>query len=136
MIYQLKELVAIEPILDLIKKRQDIFKIPIKKISDYLYGAVADKESIVLIDEKNKEIRGVLYGSIEQWNGEYVLFIHLCVVDPEQKNTTFEFLSRLNKWGKEKGLKKMIFSTERPKGFIRKYKFKQIGVVLSKQIGG
>ena len=136
MIYQLREIVAVEPLLKLIKKKEEIFDVPLKDIADYLLKAIVDKNSIVLIDEKDKEIRGVLYASIEEWDNEDVVFIHLCVIDPQQKNTGFEFMARINKWGREKGIKKIIFSTNRPKGFIRKYKFKQESFILSKEVGG
>ena len=136
MIYQLKELVAVEPLLRLIKKKEEMFDIPLKDIAEYLLEAITDKDSIVLIDEKDKEIRGVLYASIEKWDNKDVAFIHLCVIDPKQKNTGFEFLARLNKWGKMKGIEKMIMSTKRPEAFQRKYKFKYVSTILTRAIGG
>lgn len=134
MIYQLKELVAIEPLLKLIKKRKDIFNLPLKDIADYLLEAIRDDNSIVLIDEKDEDIRGVLYASIEKWDNKDVVFIHLCVISPEQKNTGFEFLARITKWGEKKKVSKIMISTVRPRGFINKYKFKQTAFILSREI--
>lgn len=134
MIYRLTEKWAIEPIVKLIEIRDDIFKIPKKKLGKYLLNALTDKNSVIFIDEKDKILRGFVFASVEEFNGEDVCFIHSCIIDPKQKNTGFEFMARLKKWCENKGLKKMVIGTDRPEAFIKKYKFKYETTLLSKDL--
>lgn len=134
MIYQLREKLAIPALIRLIAKYQDKFPLPLETIVRYLVEAVEDEDSVVLIDEEDKEVKGVLYATIEFWDGERVCFIHLCVILPSQRHTGEGFMSRIIHWAREKGAKKLVISTERPKEFERKYKFKLSSYILEKPI--
>ncbi len=131
MIYQLVEPLAIRPILELMSKRQDIFDIPLEQVAKYLFESVEDDNSLILIDEKDEIIGGVLYASVEEFNGEDVVFIHACMINPTLKNTGFEFMARVRRWADSKGLNKILFVTDNHvEGYMRKYNFTNMGTIL------
>jgi len=134
MIYKLTEKWAIEPIIKLIEERNDIFNIPKDKLGKYLLEALIDENSVIFIDEKDKKIRGFVFASIEEFDGEDVCFVHSCIIDPEQKNTGFEFMAKLKKWCNEKRIKKILISTKKPKPFEKKYKFTYKSTLLEKEV--
>jgi len=137
MIYQVTIAEAVKPIMKLIKEKKEVFDISEDKLLEYLNRSVSGDDAILLVDEKDKDVRGFLFASIEEWDGQDVVFIQACVSEPHQKNTVFEFIAKLKVWGRKKGLNKMVFVTERnPQPYERKYKFKLNGYILTQDIGG
>lgn len=135
MIIQINEPFSIEPIIKLILEKKETFTIEPEKLVSYFLSAIKDKNSIVLVDEKDKEIKGFLFASVEELDGRDVCFIHTCLIDKKSPYTGFEFLSRLEKFCKERKLGEIDFITQRSKdGFEKKYKFKEKGILLTKEV--
>lgn len=135
MIYTLKEKWAIEPIKNMILKRSDLFKITEDKLKERLTDGIENEASIIILDEKNGKVNGFVFASIENFNGEDVCFISACIVSPEMKQTVHDFIAKLKKWSKEKGLKRMILSTENHiEGFKKKYGFKYHATLLDMSV--
>ena len=131
MIYEISEELVIEPILNMIKARKDIFKIPEEKVKRYLQEGIQDKNSIIIIDEKDKKINGFVFASVEEFNGEDVCFIHSCIVDMSMKYTVHDFIARLRKWSKERNLTAIIMSTpNHVEGFKKKYGFEYLSTLM------
>lgn len=125
MIYQLREEWAIDPIVKMIGEKKDLFKITLEKAKNFLIKGISDELSIVLIDEKHKNLNGFLFASIEEFDGEDVCFIQTCIIVPDMEYTGYDFIARLKKWSKEKDINTIIMSTNSHKnGFERKYGFK------------
>jgi len=132
MIFQLREECSIIPILNMIVARNDLFDINSEKAKYYLEQGIKSDSSIIIVDEKDKKINGFVFASIEEFNGEDVCFIFACVVSPDMKQTVHDFIAKLRKWSKEKGLKKMLLSTKtHPEGFSKKYGFKYESTLMS-----
>ena len=125
MIIQLREEWAIEPVFNMVIDRADLFDIQKDKLRKYLEDAIKNESSIILLDEKDNRIDGFVFASVEEFNGEDVCFIHTCIVANEKKYTVHDFIARLKKWSKPKGIKTLIMSTNKhEKGFERKYGFR------------
>ena len=132
MILQLREEWAIEPIFQMVIERADLFDIQKDKLRDYLEDAIKNDSSIVLLDEKDNRIDGFVFASVEEFNGDDVCFIHVCIVAKEKKYTVHDFIGRLRAWSNERGLKTMIMSTNKhEKGFERKYGFKYLSTLMT-----
>lgn len=132
MIYKISEVQAIEPIVKMFDDRKDLFNIPPKKVRDYMANAIQDKLSIILIDEKDHNLNGFLFASVEDFNGEEVCFIHTCIIVPDMKYTGHDFIARLKKWSIERNIKTIFMSTKSHKdGFERKYGFKFHSTLMS-----
>lgn len=132
MIYQLREIWAVEAILKMIEDQKELFKIPMDIVKKYLIKGIKDELSIILIDEKEKFLNGFLYASIEEFNGAEVCFIHACVIVPDREYTGPDFMARLKKWSKEKNMKEIFLSTDKHEvGFEQKYEFKYHSTIMS-----
>ena len=132
MIIQLREEWAIEPVFQMVIDRADLFNIQKDKLRKYLESAIENDSSIILLDEKDEKIDGFVFASVEEFNGEDVCFIHTCIVAKGKKYTVHDFIARLRKWSKEKGIKTLIMSTNKhEKGFERKYGFKYLSTLMT-----
>lgn len=132
MISQLREKQAIEPIFKMVIDRGDLFNIQKEKLLKYLEDAIKNETSIILLDEKDNKVDGFVFASVEEYDGEDVCFIHTCIVAKDKKYTVHDFIARLRKWSREKGIKTLIMSTNKhEKGFERKYGFKYLSTLMT-----
>jgi hypothetical protein len=148
MIYRLTEEWAIRPIAEMMLRRAEVFKIPTNKLIQYLLKGVKDTNSVIIVDEKDKDVRGFLFASIEEFNGEDVCFIQSCVIeprtgngekDPELLNCGHEMIEKLRKWCVQKGIVgegKMLISADLDKVdlYKRRYKFKPHAMIMTRDI--
>lgn len=132
MIIQLREEWAIDPVFNMVIDRSDLFNIQKEKLREYLESAIKHDSSVIFLDETDNRLDGFVFASVEEFNGDNVCFIHSCIVSKEKKYTVYDFITRLRKWSKEKGIKMMIMSTNKhEKGFDRKYGFKYHSTLMS-----
>lgn len=113
----------IPKILDLAK---NIGGTDLKTLEKMLIEGLTSKKSKILISEKNGEVCGFMYASIEEFEGEDVVFIQSAYNKPdsEERYTVFEFITKLRLWAKENNIRWIYTMTRRNiKPFIRKYKF-------------
>ena len=100
---------------------------PIDKLKKMLIEGLTSKQAKIFIDEKNGEVRGFIFATVEQMEGEDCVFIQFCVIKPikEERYIGFELLLKIRLWVKDLGLKYIYTMTPRSsKPFIRKYGFK------------
>ena len=91
----------------------------------------------LVVDKRDEEVRGFIFATIEEFEGDDVVFVQFCVLKPckEDKHTGFELLAKLRAWGKDRGARKMVSIVRRePKGFMRKYNFNLHGYVLTRPL--
>ena len=134
MIREIDNPLLLNKILELAKNIPDT---PLPTLEKMLIEALTSKEAKIFIDEKNNEIRGFIYASVEQWQGEDVVFIQFTVIKPiqEERYIGFEFITKMKLWAKEKGIKSIITVVKRnPKPFMRKYHFINEGTVLKMDV--
>lgn len=142
MIYQVKEEMAITAIAEMIFKQPDVFKTPEAEVIRYLYQGVKDEDSVIFVDEKDSEVRGFIFASVEELDGRKVCFIQASVIDPKHRNTGFELIARLNRWALDKGLEgrdRMVmgFTADkkgRKRAFERKYKFREYSIFMARDV--
>jgi len=122
-------------ILELAK---DIPHTPLPILEKFLIEALTSKKAKILISEnKQDELVGFIFATIEEWQGEDVVFIQQCVIKPlkEERYIGFELLTKIKLWAKELNLKKIIMVTQRnPKPYIRKYHFNMEGTILKMEV--
>ncbi len=124
----------------LIPKLVDMAKVvpgaPIEHMADVLIEAVYDeKGSRIFVDEKDGVVKGFIYGSLEHWQGEPVVYVQLCVVLPTERYSCHELLARIEAWARENKIKHIIFVTMRNwKAYARKYHFAFDGTVLKRSV--
>lgn len=129
MIYELTSTLEVQRIIDL---GRDVVKAPIEILRKKIINAITHQDSKVFIyRNKDAEIKGFIFGTMEEMDGEDCVFIQMCVVDPKhidrqaERLLTLELVAKINEWAKERGIKTMYFLTHRnPAAFERKFKFK------------
>jgi N-acetylglutamate synthase-like GNAT family acetyltransferase len=101
-----------------------------------LARAISRPDAVVYVDDFKGEIRGFIYASIENFDGEDVCFVQFCVVKPEIASyVCFELLGRVRVWANERGLKWIYTMTARNyKPFMKKYKFEFAYTVLKRRV--
>jgi hypothetical protein len=108
---------------------------PLAALEKMLLEGIRDPKSHIIIEKKNDEVRGFLYASIEGFRGELVAFIQSCYISPKAPNIGFEILTSVRNWAKDNKIEKMVMITPRSwKGFERKYKFKAVSTVMTKEV--
>lgn len=108
-----------------------------EQVKEHLISALTHKDGKVFVDKGVHGYRGFLYCSSEQLDGKNVLFIHLCVIKPgdKQRALTNELISFAEKYARSIGLGTMVFLTSRnPKAFERKYKFKLEYYMMTRKV--
>lgn len=135
MIYQLREKWAVAPIMRMMRKMPELFRISESKALNYFIRGLKDENSIIIVDEKDQELNGFLFASIEELEGNDVCFIHTCIINPKRKETGFEFIGRLRKWCGEKNIKNIfMMSNTHIKGYSQKYKFETYATIMKLKV--
>lgn len=102
-----------------------------------LYETMKREDGLILVSVKDGVVGGFIIATVENWQGEDVVFIQLCVINPDhlEKYTGFTLLAEVRLFAKDKGLKTIMMSTPRsPKGYMRKYKFSLEGYILKRSV--
>ncbi len=109
---------------------------PMETLRQKLIQGMRRNDAKVYIYEKNGEVMGFIFSTVEEYNGEDAVWIQFCVTQESAgPNITQELLGRVKSWGKELGFKDMYFVTQRsPKAFERKYKFTTAGTLMRRGI--
>lgn len=135
MVYELTNSLLINRLLEMAKVVPDV---NVKTLEKMLVEAITSKLSKIFVEEKGDEIRGFLLASVEELDGEDVIFIQFCVIKPmsqKENNVGFELLNRVRLWGRDLGINYIYAITKRsPKGYIRKYGFEYYANLLRKKI--
>ena len=133
MIMQLSNILYIPKLLDLAR---DVDNVNISVLEKSLISGMGNKDVRVFIYEKNGNTKGFIFGSIESWRGEDVVFIQFCVIRPDDnKFIGNELLTKMIEFAKEYKLSTLVMVTDRePKAFMRKYDFKPDGIIMKKEV--
>lgn len=118
-------------ILDMAKEIPDT---PIDVLEKMLLEGIGSKDARIVIDKKDNTIRGFIFGTIEKFQGEDVVFVQSCYVSPKAPNTFHDLVANVNAWAKEKFIKSILCMTHRPEAFARKYKFKVLTHVVKREV--
>ncbi len=116
-----------------IKLAEIVPNTPIEKLKRFMFLTLNQKNTKAYIDNRDGEILGFIYASIEEFDGERCVFIQFCVIKPcsEDKYIGFELLNKMKLWAKENNITQIYFATARdPKAFIRKYHFEFHSTIL------
>jgi len=132
MIYETKNVLLIPRLLEMAKTIPDL---PLPELEKMLIGGINSPNTKIFVEEKEDDIRGFMFVSIEGFDGQDACFVQVCAVKPTEENIVFEMLHRVKLWAKEKNVEYIYFITKRsPKAFERKYHFKYYGTVLRKRV--
>jgi len=135
MILEVNSPLTIPRILELARKMPDL---PVDSLEDMLIKGLSSEKSKILVDDKNGNLRGFMYASIETLDGQAVVFIQASYIKPDQNGAKFighEFISKMRAWAREKNLKYLYIMTPRnPKPYTRKYKFEFYTYVLRRRV--
>jgi len=114
---------------------QHIDDIPIQALEKMLTEGIADKNTKILVEKKEEDVRGFVFANIAEFQGEDVVFIQACYISPKTPNIGFELLKRLKDWAKEKDIKGLVMMTSRnPKSWTRKYGFKHALNIMKRRV--
>lgn len=132
MVIEIKNPVLIPKILELASR---IDKFEVDSLKNMLVDAITRDDSKILIEKKDEEVRGFLLSTVEFFNGEEVIFMQACYIEPDAPQAGHEMLNKIRQWGEDLGLKNIYFISRRdPAAFLRKYKFDMVSHVLRRRI--
>ena len=144
MICELTSVFDVPKIVDLSRM---VIRAPIEVLRKRVMNAITHPDSKVYLDRTDEnDIRGFIFGSIEEMNGDTCVFIQLCIVKPVPQNPTkedivherqisLELLNKIREWARERGIKIIYFMTPRnPKAFERKFKFKLKSYLMFQEV--
>ena len=125
---------SVNKILELAK---DVKNTPIEKLKRFLLESLNNPNAIIYVDRVNDDIQGFVFATVEQWQCEDALFIHICAIKPipEEKYVGFELLTKLKLFAKDRNIKMLLMATQRNyKTFERKYGFSFEGTILKMEV--
>ena len=134
MIRQIDNPLLLNRILDLAKNIPDTNIMVLEKM---LIEALTSKKAKIYIAERNNEVVGFIYGSIETIDGNDCVFIQSTYIKPdnEERNTGFEFLNRIKSFAKDNDVRNIYILTKRnAKAFERRYHFKYAYTMLKQEV--
>jgi hypothetical protein len=132
MVIQFNDILFIPQIVETVKK---FLTVPVDVFENMLIDGMAKKDSLILVDRKEKDVRGFLFATIEGMDGEDVVFIHLSYVDPKFFKIGNELLARVRLWAKEKRKNWIYMMTDRNiQGFERRYGFRFYTHILRRRV--
>jgi len=132
MIVKIDSPVLIPKILKLAEKMD---KVEVDVLQNMLTQGLSRDDSMILIEQKDDEIRGFFYATTDYMNGELVVFVQACFIEPDAPQAGHEMLNKVRNWGGKKGLRYIYFMTKRESdGWERKYKFVTVSHLLRRRI--
>ena len=135
MIYDIDNTLLLAPVLEMAKKVEDI---PPDQVKQMLIDGIASKHAKLQV-EKNREygqVMGFIFATLEKMNGEDCVFIQITYVEPGPTNkyVFFELLLKIMLWAKDMKVNWVYAISQRPKVFIKKYKFQEAGTLLKRGV--
>ncbi len=132
MIIDITNPVLIPQILEMAEK---IDKMEVEALEGMLTEGLARVDAKILLEKKDEQPRGFLYATVDYFNGEEVVFIQCCYIEPSAPQAGHELMNKIRDWGREQGLENIYFLTKRnAKAFQRKYGFENAYAVLKRRI--
>ncbi len=134
MIYPTTNPLIIPKLVELAKVIPDL---PGQVLDKLLIEAIVSKDAKIYVDEKDDDVRGFIFATIADFDGQPSCFVQVCVVKPvrDERYICFELLTKVKLWAKENKLEYIYFITRRdPKGFEKKYHFDYYGTVLRQKV--
>lgn len=133
MIIEIKNPLLLPKIMELAKKLPDF---PLGKFRAMLEEGFNDKDSRLVAYQKDDEIKGFIYATVDFFDGERVVFIQAASIINENNNIGHELLTDLRHWAAIKSCDYIYMITVRDeiKAFERKYKFEPVGMVMRREI--
>lgn len=96
---------------------------------------MAEKTSVMVVEEKNNEIRGFLFCTVDRYGAGSAFVIQYAYVKPDAFEVGSELMARAISLAKHDGYKEIYMMTSRkPEAFARKYKFEVSKYVLKRSI--
>lgn len=100
-----------------------------------LIRAVADQDSVVLVDKADGVVRGYMFASIERIDDSPCVFIHLTYARPDARGVAQGLLGHVTKMARSLGIQHIYMTTKRsPKAFDRAYGFKFHRYLMRKEV--
>lgn len=117
------------------KLAEGIKNMNIEALKEMLAQGLQREDAKILIEKKEEEVRGFCYATVDYMEGELVVFIQSCYIDPSAPQAGQELLNRMRQWGGSKGLRYMYFLSGRDsEAWNRKYKFELVSHLLRRRI--
>lgn len=101
-----------------------------------LTSSFARDDARLFVSQKDGEVNGFVFATIETFEGEPAVFIQTCVILPgdDSRNLGFQLLARLRAWARESGVRYLYFMTKRKAaGFARKYNFYEYATIMKQR---
>jgi len=133
MIFQAETPLIVPKIMVLAKKLENDPSVLEKELLE----SFQREDARIFVEQKDGNLRGFIFATIEVLEGAEAVFIQSCVVLPDvnEKSVCNELLARVRKWGAQLGMKDMYFMTRRsPDAFKRKYHFRYHSTLLKRRI--
>ena len=134
MIIQINNPLFIPKIIDLAKSIPDTNVPALEKM---LIDALTSKKAKIYVAEKDNEVIGFIFGSVEEIDGEDCVFIQSTYIRPdkEERYIGFEFMTKMRLFAQENKIKYIYMLTKRnPKPYIKKYHFSFAYTMLRREV--
>ena len=120
---------------NILKLAENIDKIELGALNDMLVQGIQRDDAKILIEKVEDRVRGFCYATMDYMNGELVVFVQACHIEPDAPQAGHELLNKLRQWGGSKGLRYMYFLSKRDsQAWNRKYKFELVSHLLRRRI--
>lgn len=124
---------TLEDINQVINNAGDIIDLDRNELKRMVLGSMFNDEKFIMADVDEGKMKAFLFATIEVLNGEDVCYIQSC--SSKKQGSVQEMLDKLIVWAKQRGLKRLVFMTQRnPLAWQRKYKFNQTSFVMQREI--
>ena len=133
MIIEIKNPLLLPKIMELAKKLPGF---PLGKFRTMIEEKLNSKDSRLIAYQKDDEIKGFIYATVDFFDGEQVVFLQAMYLDSKDKNVGHELLADLRHWAAIKSCDYIYMITKRDevKAIEKKYKFEPIGTVMRRAI--
>jgi len=86
-------------------------------------------------DKEDKIVRGFLYATVDNMDGERTAFIQAAYMSPKYNKYSQNVFDKLIEWSKQRNINRMdIITTRFPDSFRRKYGFEYTGTLMKRYI--
>lgn len=134
MIYRIKNALLLPKILQLARALPEP---NLPALEAIIIKGIGRDDAALFVDEKDGEVNGFIFATVEEFEGEPAAFIQASVIKPKnnQENIGHELLARVRSWGRDCGLKMLYMMTRRSaRAYERKYNFKYHMTVLKRSL--
>lgn len=118
-----------------LKLAANIPDVPVDKLKKMMIDGLTCKTAKIILSKKDNEANAFLFATVDVFDGEDVVFIQTCYIDPNAGSVGREMLNMIDTWAKERGIKDVVMITPRnPKAYERKYRFELTSYVMKRRI--